>query len=329
MTTTEFGLEAVDVAGPETDDLTLWSVTTIIGALDKPALLYWAAKQTAIAAIDSTATWQAMADDEGRDAAVKWLRDARFRRPKTRLADNALGSVVHKVCETYALTGTKPGRDFAVELIAREGGPHVDIESETNIVGTMLNQFDGWLQRFTPSYQATEVCVYSPTYGYAGQADCFLTIDGVRFIGDYKGTRNPRDSQGRPKTPYAEQVGIQLAAYRNADYAAVWRPRRFEKWRRRYYLLGAAERELAVPVPEVDTGLVIHITPESCEAYPIRCDDEVYAAFLYTLEAFRWLNETSKLVMGEPLTQGSRDARSADPRTLTEDELVQIQKRNK
>jgi ATP-dependent exoDNAse (exonuclease V) beta subunit len=304
-TSTELGQEPVEVAEAEPDDLTLWSVTTIIGVLDKPALLYWAAEQTANAAIDSANTWQAMAEDEGRDAAVKWLRDARFRRPKTKLTDAALGTVVHKVCETYALTGTKPGRDFVEHLIVREGGPQADVEGETNLVGTMLNQFDGWLQRFTPSYQATEVCVYCPEYGYAGQADAFLTIDGVRLLADYKSTRNPRDSQGRPKTPYPEQVALQLGAYRNATYAAVWRPRRFEKFRRRYYLLSAAERELAVPVPEVDTGLVIQITPESCEAYPIRCDEEVHTAFLFCLEGFRWVQETSKTVMSEPLTEAS------------------------
>lgn len=303
MTTTasELGLEALEVNAPNPDDLTLWSVTTIIGVLDKPALLYWAAEQTANAAIDSAATWQAMADDEGRDAAVKWLRDARFRRPKTRLSDAALGTVIHKVCETYALTGTKPGKDFAAQLISDAGGPQVDVTEETEVVGRSLNQFDDWLHRFTPAYQATEVCVYSPTYGYAGQCDAFLTIDGVRFIADYKSTRNPRNASGYMKKPYPEQVGLQLAAYRNAEFAAVWRPRRFEKMRRRYYLLGVDERELAVRVPEVDTGLVIQITPESCESYPIRCDEEVHTAFLYALEAFRWTQETSKTVMSDAL----------------------------
>lgn len=299
--TAALGQEALDVPDKHDDDLVLWSVTTIIGVLDKPALLYWAAEQTANAAIDSQATWQAMLNDEGRDTAVKWLRDARFRRPKTKLSDTALGSVVHKVAETYALTGTKPTKEFVEQLIVDAGGPQVDIEGETRIVGVMLNQFDSWLHRAQPSYQATEVCVYNPTYGYAGQADAFLTIDGVRFIGDYKSTRNPRDGQGKPKTPYPEQVGLQLAAYRNADYAAVWRPRRMEKFRRRYYLLAETERELAVPVPEVDTGLVIQITPEACEAYPIQCDEPVHEAFLFALENFRWVQETSKTVMGKPL----------------------------
>lgn len=306
MTTTigQLGQDAIEVDKADDDDLTLWSVTTILGALDKPALLYWAAQQTAEAAIDNLATWRAMLEDRGRDEAVKWLRDARFRRPKTTLASTALGTVTHQVCEEYALTGERPTRERVAELVAHEGGPQVDVDAETLVVGRMLERFDSWLQRFTPSYQATEVCVYNPTYGYAGQADAFLTIDGVRFLADYKTSREPRDSKGAHKTPYPEQVGLQLAAYRNAEHAAVWRPRRFEQYRRRYYALSPAEREMAVPVPEVDTGLVIQITPEACEAYPIRCDQEVHMAFLYVVEAFRWVQQTSKNVMSPPLTPG-------------------------
>lgn len=297
----QIGQEPVEVDKPDDGDLQLWSVTTIIGALDKPALLYWAAQQTADAAIDNMATWQAMLEDRGRNEAAKWLRDARFRSPRTILSAADLGTITHKVCETYALTGTRPDRDFITNEVRLKGGDQLDLEREVDTVLDMLDQFDGWLQRFTPSYQATEVAVYSSTYGYAGQCDAMLTIDGVRFITDYKTSRDTYDSRGDLKKPYPEQVALQLAAYRWAEHAAVWRPRRLEKFRRRYYLLSPAERELAVPVPEVDTGLVIKLTPESCEAYPIRCDEEVHRAFLYVLEAFRWVQETSKTVMRQPL----------------------------
>lgn len=307
MTSTPtLGQEAIEVEKADADDLTLWSVTTILGALDKPALLYWAAQQTADAAIDNLATWQAMLEERGRGETAKWLRDARFRRPRNILSATDLGTITHKVCETYALTGTKPDRAFVEDLVEHAGGRDVDIAEEAATIGRMLNQFDDWLHRFQPSYQATEVCVYNPTFGYAGQCDAFLTIDGVRFIVDYKTSREPLDSRGNLKTPYPEQVGLQLAAYRNAEHAAVWRPRRTEKWKRRYYLLGPTEREMAVPVPEVDTGLVIQISPESCESYPIRCDKPVHTAFLYTLEVFRWLNETSKTVMSDPLVAGGK-----------------------
>ena len=305
-TTAALGQEPIQVDKAEPDDLQLWSVTTIIGALDKPALLYWAAQQTADAAIDKQATWTAMLEDEGRDAAAKWLRDARFRSPRDRLSAADLGTVAHSVCESYALTGTKPDRDFITNEVILKGSHDLDLEREVDTVHDMLDQFDGWLQKFTPSYQATEMAVYSTQFGYAGQCDALLTIDGVRFITDYKTSRDTFDSRGKLKLPYPEQVALQLAAYRYAEHAAVWRPRRYEKFRRRYYLLSPEEQALAVPVPEVDTGLVIKLTPESCESYPIRCDQEVHNAFLYVLEAFRWVQETSKTVMRQPLIKENK-----------------------
>ena len=247
--------------------------------------------QSALAAVHNEATWRGMlADDDPAcrhtDAAtcpaLKWLRDARFRKPKGMRSATELGTLVHEACERYALTGSRPA----------------DVDAE---VVPFLDRFDAWLARFGPVYQATEVAVFHPELGYAGTADGFLTIDGVRYIFDIKSTRKALDSQGKPSTPYPEQVGLQLAAYRWAKYAAVWRPRRAERMKRRYYLLGPDERAMAVPVPEVDTGLVIHITPDACDGFPIVCDQAVFESYLAVQDAARWLFQGSKGVMGEPL----------------------------
>ena len=265
---------------PADDDERMWSVTTIIGALDKPALLYWAAEQTATCAVDQLDTVRAMVKDGDRADTIKWLRDARFRRPKGERTAAELGTAVHEACEQFALTGTRP---------------EVDPD-----VAPFLDQFDRWCQKFSPTYEAAEVTVYSPRYGYAGTCDAFLSVDGVRFIVDYKTSKKSYDARGKATGPYPE-VALQLAAYRHAELAAVWRPRRMEQFRRRYYLLGEAEKAMAVTVPEVDTGLVIHITPEHCDAYPVDCDASVHRSFLYVLEAARWQFQTSKTVIGLPL----------------------------
>jgi len=286
-----FGQQPVDTS-PADDDQLFWSVTTILGALDKPALLYWGSEQTALAAIHSEATWRGMLADCdpgcGHNtpdcAALKWLRDARFRRPKGVRSATELGTMVHAACESYALTGTKP----------------TDLDPE---VVSFVDRFDEWLHRFQPEYQATEVAVYSPKYGYAGTADGFLTIHGTRMLFDIKSSRKHLDNRGKPTTPYPEQNALQLSAYRFADFAAVWRPRRTEKFRRRYYLLGPEERAMAQPVPEVDTGLIIHITPQSCEAYPVVCDENVFDAYLAVQDSARWLWQDSKNVMGNPLEE--------------------------
>lgn len=276
----ELGQPALDGQKPADDDERHWSVTTILGCLKAEGLLYWTAEEAAKAAVNSAASLQARIEEEGREAVIKWLRDARFRRAKGERTAAELGTEVHAACEAYALTGQRP-----------------DVDAE---VQPFLDQFDRWAQEFQPVYQAAEVTVYSPSYGYAGTCDAFLTVGGVRCIVDYKSSRKSFDNRGNPTTPYPE-VALQLAAYRHAEMAAVWRPRRMEQYRRRYYLLGQAEREMAVPVPEVDTGLVIHITPDHCDAYPVECGPDIFESFLFVQEAARWQFQTSKTVIGRPL----------------------------
>jgi ATP-dependent exoDNAse (exonuclease V) beta subunit len=262
----------------------MYSVTTILNALDKPALLYWAAEEAAKAAVSVAKSLALRVEEDGEEATVKWLRDARFRKPKGMRSATELGTAVHDALEQLAITGKFP---------------EVDAE-----VRPFIEKADEWMQKFQPVYEAAEMTVYSPTYGYAGTLDAIATIDGVRFLLDYKSSRKSIDSQGKPTHPYPEQVGLQLAAYRYAEYAATWRPRRYEYQRRRYYLLGQTERDMAKPVPEVDSCLVIHLTPEHCEAFPINAAEEARDAFLFTLECFRWLQDTSKHIMGDPLEKG-------------------------
>lgn len=283
-------LPPVDVDRADDNDHQLWSVTTILGAIDKPAITYWACEKTAVAAVTRYQTWQGMLADDDPDCAhtdaqtceaVKWLRDARWRREPGEKSDTEMGTEVHAACEEYVLTGARPQVSADVE-------PY-------------LQQFEEWCQRTQPAYSAAEVTVYSPTYGYAGTTDAFMTVGGVPVIADYKTSRKPVDSRGNRKTPYPE-VALQLAAYANAEFAAAWRPRRYEKWRRRYYLLSEHERANAVPIPDVDAGLAILITPEFCDAWIVDISDRVHTTFLYCLEMHRWAQETSRVVIApDPL----------------------------
>ena len=257
-------LKPEDVSKPQEDDVRLWSITTIIGCLDKPALLYWASEQTAKAACTIARSLPQRIEEDGEESVVKWLRDARFRQVRGVRTAAQLGTDIHAKLEEYALTGIMPPGD----------------PEET----PFLEQFDRWCQLWQPIYEAAEMPVYSPTYGYAGTSDGIMTIGGMKCLFDYKSSRKSFDNQGKPSHPYPE-VGLQISAARYADFIATWRPRRFEQFRRRYYALSAEERELSVPVPEVDGGIVIHLTPEHCQAYPVRCDEEVFTAFLYVLEA--------------------------------------------
>lgn len=284
--------QTLDGQEPRPDDARMWSVSTILGQLSKEALIFWAARETARAAVADTQIWQPMYERNAADA-VKWLSNARFRPPPGTLLEAAeLGSEVHRVAEHMAIFGARP------EGVHPEALP-------------MLDQFDRWLDRFQPTYESAEVVVYSPMYGYAGTADTFLTIpeqadaDKVRLLVDYKTTREPRDGRGKPKRPYMETV-LQLAAYRYAELAAVWQARRMEIRSRRYYLLDPAERALAVPVPEVDGAACLLITPESCDLFPMRADRRAFDAFLFTLEIARYTLQDSRGAIGEPMIPPDR-----------------------
>lgn len=291
----------VDKAAPE--DLRLWSVTTIIGVLDKPALIYWAAEETAKAAVAIAGSLPSRIAEEGEDNVIDHLKGARFRRPKDMLSATDLGSIAHRLFELWAITGIRPTPDEVRQVIDQWAPPKFNGHAgEGAVLERMLDQFDrGWLDRFSPVYEATEVTVFHPDYGYAGTSDGFASIAAGRLsIFDYKTSRKSVDNRGKPTGPYSE-AALQVAAYRHAPLAAVWRPRRFEQMRRRYYLLGPDERALAVPTPEVTDGLIIHVTPDHCTVHPARCDEDVFTAFLYVLEASRWANDLAPTVIGDPI----------------------------
>ncbi len=200
--------------------------------------------------------------------------------PRGERTATELGTAVHDAVESYALTGARP-----------------EVDGE---VARFVDQFDEWAQVWQPAYDAAEAAVYNRTFGYAGTLDAIVSLGGRRVILDYKSSAKSFDTKGNPTGPYPE-AALQLAAYRHAELLATWRARRFEKMRRRYYLLNDDEVDHAVPMPEVDGAVVLHLTPEHATLHPVRSGDDVFDAFLYVQEAARWHFETSKDAIGAPL----------------------------
>jgi hypothetical protein len=286
------------LARQEEDDLVLWSVTTIIGCLDKPALVQWAVNVTAERVIDNLDVIARRLDDEGKDEATHYVKGLRWRTGGL-MTDAQMGTVAHALFDDYAITGVRPAvhpelhPDFGTK-----GSTVMPVDLLT--LERMLDQFDRFLQMFTPDYLATEVTVYHPEMGYAGQADGFVTIDGTRLIMDYKTSRRSYANDGSERGPYPE-VGLQLAAYRHATHAAVWRARRYENRSRRYYLLSGVERSMAAAVPPVEGGIAVYVTPDRFAVHPVRCDARQFDAFLFVLEAARWQFNEATHVVGNPM----------------------------
>lgn len=144
---------------PPTDEL-VPSITSIIDVLDKPALIGWAARETAKAAWEQRAALVNMDDEE---AAVDMLKNARFR-SRGRKAN--VGSAIHEVCEALA-------RDIELPSYPEEASPYVD-------------QFLRFVADYDPTFTVVEGTVFNLSKRYAGTFDFLAIIGGVPVIGDYK-----------------------------------------------------------------------------------------------------------------------------------------------
>jgi len=167
---------------PETGEL-VPSVTTILRVIDKPALVGWAARETAGAAWDQRF---ALARIDDRDAAVDLLKNARFRTGRRAMLK---GSTIHAVAE--ALSTDAPLPDYG-----EDEAPYVDA-------------FVSFVSTFAPRFELVEGTVFSDTCDYAGTFDFLARIDGFLVLGDHK--------TGKGIYP---EVALQLAALRYAD--RVW-----------------------------------------------------------------------------------------------------------
>lgn len=242
-----------------------WSVTTIIGGgVPKPALLPWGIKMVAEAAVSKRAAVEAMV--------------ATCETPE----DCAKG-IFCPVCDE-AVRWLK-GSPYAKRDAAADLGTEIHQAAEAYALGKpfppwpvtirpYMTSYVQFLEDFTPTFTATEASVYNRTQKYAGTLDAIATLtlplkyEPGSYILDTK--------SGKGIYP---EIGLQLAAYRNAEF------------------IGLPDGSEAV-MPTVDGALGLHLTPQGYRLIEIRTDDEVFRAFLYAREVFRFQTETSKTILG-------------------------------
>lgn len=153
----------------------------------------------------------------------------------------------------------------AIEILA-QGKPWPDWPLP---IRPHMERFREWADQAQPEWLASEATVYSRTQAYAGTLDFIARIDGAVLLGDVK----------TGKAIYPE-TALQLSAYRHAEFMG---------------LPDGSEQ----PMPAVDGAIALHLTDTACEQVAVRADDEVFRAFLFAREVFRWQEETSKRVIGE------------------------------
>lgn len=167
-------------------------VTTLIKAgTPSGGLIGWAAKQTALAAVDDMKAWTALRD---RDARIDYLTGARFRDLN---AAAVRGTEVHSWAERY---------------VRAEPGAKLDIPEHLQ---AHVEQYLDFRDTWHPHDEIVERAVFSRQWLYGGSFDLLCKLDGWNEDGsaatvlvDLKTSRSGVFSE----------VAMQLAAYRYAEF---------------------------------------------------------------------------------------------------------------
>jgi hypothetical protein len=167
----------------------------------------------------------------------------------------------------------------------------------------MVNRVGRWLDEEQPEPILAEATGINLKHGYAGRTDLvaivnYLDRGRVPCVIDWKTSRKSYTGFGRDEAvtmPYPE-AGQQCMAYSRFEHVVRWdRSNRLEKQgqRGRYYYVEDEDLAWAQPMPEVEGGLVVHITPEHCNAHPVVLDEWLWETWLYTLEEARRVNSST------------------------------------
>jgi len=235
-------------------------ITSIIGVLDKPALVGWAKRETAIAAVRNWKTVAQMVADQppiedqlSYHPAVAYLKATPgYQRDA---AANA-GTIVHAIAEAIA-KGEEPVIPDEYEGFAR------------SFIRDFIEKHQ---PKFHPLY--VEYMVYHEgddvVLPYGGTGDLICRIDDEVWCID-----NKTNASG----VYPE-TGLQLAAARWAKF------------------IGRPDDPKRYALPKVDRCGVLWIRPEGAELIPYDVTPREFQAFAAARLAWDWVNNRAKQVKG-------------------------------
>lgn len=248
-------------------------VTSTIDNLPKPFLKAWGQKLVAQAAVEKYEAVGRLKDADP-DAAIDWLKKA----PNRFTAHSAkIGKLAHQVFEEQALGNA-----------INYGG----LDPEVRV---LVEHFDDYLQTMQPEFLLLEEGVYSEKHDYAGTFDAvarynrpdlefevageMVSLEGIAWQ-DNKTTR----SGVHP------EVGLQLAAYRHAEYII-------------------REDGTLVRNKPGDFALVLHVRPEGWELIPVEAGLEELEVFLTLRKITDYTRGHQSKIIG-PRLAGNRARRA-------------------
>lgn len=178
-----------------------YSVTTILGILDKPALIPWAVKSTAAAFYNlliENGKLQVHDENSGTfscdaNMLAEWEQQAKKNYRKVSEVAMSYGTTVHELIESYCHTGIAP-----------------DLKDDVGEVQTAWAAWMAWVEEHDYEPLLQEVEVFNHDYKYAGRFDAIAKVNGVVTLLDFK-----------TSTGIYDEMLFQLAAYWKGDTAAI------------------------------------------------------------------------------------------------------------
>ena len=244
------------------------SVTQVVGALDKPGLSWGAAKETAAYAVHHMAAWS----DLPSDAAVSTL----YRHHKGVWDHRALiGSAIHEVnaqwCQGRAVRVLDIIQGIRERSALWRNVPEQELYAELLPMTDGLSRF--WMEAKPVPLSWEQVVRYrpgNPDLDYIGTLDWRAEINGQPLILDLKTTGSVKHGQGK----YWDQWRLQLAAYRYATEAVIYRDRKE---------VGTFE------LPEVAGAAVVHVYRDGkVEFNPVKAGPREHEIFLSLRRVYGW-----------------------------------------
>ncbi len=193
-----------------------WSVTTVLDAINKPALVEWASRSardaTRQVAVEAYRLAHPVPAGPGRQQClgldpssfVALVEKLQGRRPAHLAASEqatSIGSLVHARIE--AELRWELGQSVPLPEVPRE--TVVDGRAVAHPAWSAYRAYRAWRAAHDVRVVSVEQKVYSDRYEYAGTADLVAYVDGVLTVGDFKTS----------KAVYGE-YRLQVAAYRQA-----------------------------------------------------------------------------------------------------------------
>jgi hypothetical protein len=249
----------------ERDGRRYTSVTTLINdGYPKPALVGWAAKMTALYAVEHPG------------APLDELKAARH---KQKDEASGLGTALHRWVESWALSEDRSVHPLPEPMSPEQcaewdeafaaGDPHHkhDSATEQRRLRTLRKMAEQWVKlaaKHTIEPLASEFTVYHEALGYAGTADMVALVDGIPSLIDVK----------TGKDVYAE-AALQLCALARGEYIGV-------------------HNGPTLPMPEFDRCLVAHVRPTFARFYPVDYGDWAWRTFRAARAISQWVEGPAK-----------------------------------